>query len=108
MQAEASVRLQALHAILDAALQPDSSEAITICALRFVGDQVAAVVQSSAHESEEQQAQLQQLMNTSMIMHKVPPSSPCLWLPSDNSFLHSMDTLLALGLLRLIWLRWVC
>lgn len=79
MQAEASVRLQALRAILHAALQPDSSEAATVSALQFVGDQVAAVVQTSAHESEQQQAQLQQLLNTSMIKLKVSPSFTCLW-----------------------------
>ena len=71
MQAESFVRLQALHAMLDAAMQPDSSEATATSALLFVGDQVASMVQSSAHESDEQQAQLQQLMYTSMIKHKV-------------------------------------
>ena len=71
MQAELSVRLQALHAMLDAAMQPNSSEATATSTLQFVGDQVASMVQSSAHESEEQQAQLQQLMYTSMTKLKV-------------------------------------
>ncbi len=71
MQAESSVRLQALHAMLDAALQPSSSEAIATSALQFVGDQVASMFQSSAQESEEQQEQLHRLMYTSMIKLKV-------------------------------------
>ena len=73
MQAEASARLQALHALLNAALQPGSSAAIAVSALQFLGNQVAAIVQSSAQESDEQQAQLQQLFYTSMTTLKVNP-----------------------------------
>ena len=71
MQAEASARVQALPALLNAALQPSSSEAIAVSALQFLGNQVAAIVQSSAQESDEQQAQLQQLLHTSMTTLKV-------------------------------------
>lgn len=71
MQADASARLQALPALLDAALQPSTGEAIAVSALQFLGDQVAAIVQISAQESVEQQAQLQRLFYTSMTTLKV-------------------------------------
>lgn len=77
MQLEASARLEALHALLDAALRPSKSEAVQVSALQFVGDQVAAMVQSSALDSEQQQTQLQSLINTSMVRLKVT-STPLL------------------------------
>ena len=80
MQAESAGRRQALHAMLDASLQPDSSEEIRIPVLQFVGNQVAAMVQSSTQESEEQAAQLQRLMHTSMTMVKVTSVATCLGL----------------------------
>ena len=61
--------------MLDAALQPEESEALQVCALEFVGDQVAAAVQSAAVDATEPQQLLQRLMETSMVRTKVCSAS---------------------------------
>ena len=71
VQADAAARLQALHALLDAALQPEESEGLQVCVLEFVGDQVAAAVQSAAIDAKEPQQLLQRLIQTSMVRTKV-------------------------------------
>ena len=75
VQADAAARLQALHALLDAALQPEESEALQVCVLEFVGDQVAAAVQSAAIDAKEPQQLLQRLIETSMVRTKVCSAS---------------------------------
>ena len=75
VQADAAARLQALHALLDAALQPEESQALQVCVLEFVGDQVAAAVQSSAMDAKEPQQLLRRLMETSMVRAKVCSAS---------------------------------
>ena len=75
MQADAAAQLQALHALLDAALQPEESEALQVCVLEFVGDQIAAAVQSAAVDAKEPQQLLQRLIETSMVRTKVCSAS---------------------------------
>ena len=77
VQVDAADRLQALHALLDAALQPEESEALQVCVLEFVGDQVAAAVQSTAIDAKEPQQLLQRLIETSMVRTKVCSGSAC-------------------------------